>query len=251
LTFKLSQHEYNAILLHFIKKQLGVGNIYKETKTNMVNFRIRDRKKLFKYIFPIFDNTPLLTSKYFNYLKFKEAYRILEDTHLTETQKDELMFDLIKKVPSINYISPAWKIINNTVSNTEEANKVMSKAWLIGFTEAEGSFYLVNKSKDRIVHGFEITQKLDFIVLCAIGYILGIKTISKKTHFTVVTTNSRAIENIITYYHKTMKGKKSFEFRVWARCYEKHKGDFNKLNEIRNKIRIKKLGTTVLNPKLS
>lgn len=242
LAFKLSQHEYNMKLLYFIKSQLGVGNINKEFKTNMVNYRIRDRKKLLEVIFPIFDKYPLLTSKYFNYLKFKEAYIILENPSLTKTQKDKLMFHLLTKSPSEDYISPAWKIVNNEVSNSNEANMVMSKAWLIGFTEAEGSFYLVNKTKDRIVHGFEITQKLDLIVLTAIGCILGIKTRSKKTYHTIVTTNSRSIENIIKYYFNTMKGMKSFEFKVWARCYVKHKGDFNKLNEIRNKIRIKKLG---------
>jgi hypothetical protein len=249
LAFKLSQHEYNMRLLYFIKSQLGVGNINKEAKTKMVNYRIRDRKKLVEVIFPIFDSYPLLTSKYFNYLKFKEAYGILEDANLTKIKQDELMFNLVKRIPSGNYISPAWEIVNNIVSNTNEANMVISKAWLIGFTEAEGSFYLVSKSKDRIVHGFEITQNLDLIVLSAIGYILGIKTSSKKTYYTVVTTNSRSIENIIKYFNNTMKGMKSFEFRVWARCYVKHKGDFNKLNEIRNKIRNRKLGTTILNYK--
>ena len=236
-------------VLYFIKNQLGIGNINKESNTKMANYRIRDRKKLALVIFPIFDNYPLLTSKYFSYLKFKEAYKILENTSLTKTQKDELMFELVKKdlrMHEKDYISPAWTIVNNIVSNTNDAKKVISKAWLIGFTEAEGSFYLVTKTKDRIVHGFEITQKLDKIVLSAIGHILGIKTSTKKTHHTVVTTNSRSIENIIKYYHNTMKGMKSFEFRVWARCYVKHKGDFTKLNEIRNKIRIKKLGTTIL-----
>lgn len=249
LSFKLSQNKYNERLLHFIKKQLGVGIITKETKTKMVNYRIRDRKILAEIIFPIFDKYPLLTSKYFNYLKFKKVYQILENTSLTKAQKDELIFALVKEVPSEDYISPAWNIVNNKLSNTNEANKVMSKAWLIGFTEAEGSFYLVNKSKDRIVHGFEITQKLDFIVLSAIGCILGIKTSSKKTYHTVVTTNSRSIQNIIKYYHNTMKGMKSFEFRVWSRCYVKHKGDFSKLNEIRNKIRSRRLGTTILDYK--
>lgn len=246
LTFKLSQHEYNMKLLYFIKSQLGVGNINKETKTKMVNYRIRDRKKLVEIIFPIFDKYSLLTSKYFNYIKFKEAYNILEDTSLTKSKRDELMFDLINKVPSEDYISPAWSVVNNKVFNNNDANIVMSKAWLIGFTEAEGSFYLVNKSKDRLVHGFEITQKLDLIVLSAIGCILGIKTSTKKTYHTVVTTNSRSIENIIKYYNNTMKGMKSFEFRVWARCYVKHKGDFVKLNEIRNKIRSRKLGINIL-----
>lgn len=249
LAFKLSQHEYNTRLLYFIKSQLGVGSINKETKTKMVNYRIRDRNKLAEVIFPIFDKYLLLTSKYFNYLKFKEAYKILEDNNLTKAQQNELMLALVTKIPSDGYISPAWNIVNKIVTNTNEANKVMSKAWLIGFTEAEGSFYLVNKSKDRITHGFEITKKLDLIVLSAIGYILGIKTSSKKTYHTVVTTNSRSIENIIKYYHNTMKGMKSFEFRVWARCYVKHKGDFSKLNEIRNKIRSRKLGKTILNYK--
>jgi len=36
LSFKLSQHEYNTRLLYFIKSQLGVGIINKETKTKMV-----------------------------------------------------------------------------------------------------------------------------------------------------------------------------------------------------------------------
>ena len=245
LAFKLSQQEYNMRVLYFIKNQLGIGNINKESNTKMANYRIRDRKKLALVIFPIFDNYPLLTSKYFSYLKFKEAYKILENTSLTKIQRNALMFELVSTKASEGYVSPAWGKVNNIVSNTKEASLVMSKAWLIGFTEAEGSFYLeggATKTKDRIVHGFEITQKLDLIVLKAIGCILGIKTRSKNTHFTVVTTNSRAIENIIKYYNNTMKGMKAFEFKVWARCYVKHKGDFSKLNEIRNKIRSRRAG---------
>ena len=202
LAFKLSQQEYNMRVLYFIKNQLGIGNINKESNTKMANYRIRDRKKLALVIFPIFDNYPLLTSKYFSYLKFKEAYKILENTSLTKTQKDELMFELVKKDLRMpihgekDYISPAWTIVNNIVSNTNDAKKVISKAWLIGFTEAEGSFYLVTKTKDRIVHGFEITQKLDKIVLSAIGHILGIKTSTKKTHLPLM--NDRAHVSHIT-----------------------------------------------------
>jgi LAGLIDADG endonuclease/Cytochrome C and Quinol oxidase polypeptide I len=249
LAFKLSQHKYNMRLLYFIKSRLGVGHITSEVKTNMVNYRIRDRKVLYEIIFPIFDKYSLLTSKYFYYLKFKEAYNILENSNLTKIEKNVLMSNLVKTLPVDGYISPAWNIVNNTVSNTTDANKVISKAWLIGFTEAEGSFYLVKKSENRIVHGFEITQKLDLIVLSAIGLILGIKTSSKKTYHTVVTTNSRSIENIIKYFNNTMKGIKSFEFKVWSRSYVKHKGDYTKLNDIRNKIRIRKLGITLLNYK--
>lgn len=251
LTFKLSQHVYNIRILYYIKKILGIGNLNIENKTKMVNYRIRDRKQLEKVIFPIFDKYLLLTTKYFNYIKFKEAHNILENPLLTNIEKDKLMFKLINILPDKFYISPAWSIVNNKVSNSNEANLVISKPWLIGFTEAEGSFYLVNKTKTRIVHGFEINQKLDLIVLSAIGYILGIKTTSKKTYNTIVTTNSRSIENIIKYYNRSMKGMKSFEFRVWARSYIKYKNDYNKLNDIRNNIRNKKLNTPILNLKIN
>jgi hypothetical protein len=107
LAFKLSQQIYNIRLLYFIKSQLGVGNINKETKTNLAVFKIRDRKKLANIIFPIFDKYPLLTTKYFHYLRFKKAYSILENTNLTKVQQDELMLALVKKVPSEDYMSPA------------------------------------------------------------------------------------------------------------------------------------------------
>jgi len=84
----------------------------------------------------------------------------------------------------------------------------------VGFTEAEGSFYLVRKDIQRITHAFEITQKLDNLVLVAIGHILGISVSNKKTYNTVSTSNSRAISNIIDYYKNTMKGMKSLEYRI-------------------------------------
>jgi predicted Zn-dependent protease len=65
-----------------------------------------------------------------------------------------------------------------------------------------------------LVHGFEIIQNLDLIVLSAIGHILGIRTRSKRTYDILVTTNSRSIENIIKYFQNSMKGMKSFEYRV-------------------------------------
>ncbi len=45
----------------------------------------------------------------------------------------------------------------------------MSKSWLIGFTETEGRFYIIEDGPRRMEHAFEITQKLDAIVLEAIA----------------------------------------------------------------------------------
>jgi LAGLIDADG endonuclease len=200
--------------LYFIKKQLGYGSVYKELKTDNADFRIRDINIINKIIFPIFDKYSLLTSKQFNYLKFKKAYSIMVDEKLSKEEKNDLLFKLKNEKKPDGYISHVWDIINYKVNSTKDVNLVMSKQWLVGFTEAEGSFYLVKKTDNRLVHGFEITQKLDLIVLKSIASILGISVTKKKLYNTVVTTNSRAISNIINYYKNTMKGMKALEYRI-------------------------------------
>lgn len=93
--------------------------------------------------------------------------------------------------------------------------------------KAEGSFYIVKKGPKRLVHAFEITQKLDIIVLEAIAKILGLT--HKKTYNTVVTTKAERVEFLVTYYHKTMKGMKSLEYRIWARSFSKDNKNFESM----------------------
>jgi hypothetical protein len=260
LFFKISQSNYNLRILYYIKKQLGYGTVQLDAKTTNADFRIRDNKIVNKIIIPIFDSYPLLTNKYYDYIKFKKAYNILSDLNIDNEEKDKLLSILKIEEKPEEYISPAWDKINYLVKNTEDAKNVMNKQWIIGFTEAEGSFYIVKKSPSRLSHAFEITQKLDFIVLQSIAHILGISapfhfqagadisstprgdvdgvsTIKKRIYNTVITTNSRAILNIIDYYKNTMKGMKALEYRIWARSFIKFKGNFNELNKIRSLVR--------------
>ena len=238
LFFKLTQSTYNLRILYYIKSQLGFGSVSFSAGNLNADFRIRDRKTIGSIIIPIFDKYPLLTSKYYAYSRFKEAYLILDNSSLTTQEKDKLLLDLVNKQIPDNYISPAWAVVNNEVKDTNEAKLVMSKYWLVGFTEAEGSFYLLSKTPTRIVHAFEITQKLDVIVLKAISLILGINSVkTKKTYYAVVTTGSRSIENIISYFNNCIKGMKAVEFRIWARSHVKFKGNHERLIKIREIIR--------------
>ena len=237
LFFKLTQSTYNLRLLYFVKTQLGVGSVNTNADNTKADFRVRDRKTIGSIILPIFDKYPLLTSKHYSYCKFKEAYHILENSSLAKQEKDRLLLDLINEQKADNYVSPVWEVVNFEVNNTNEAKLVISKYWLIGFTEAEGSFYLVSKTSTRIVHAFEITQKLDVIVLKAISLILGVNVVKKNTYNAVITTNSRAIENIMSYFCNCFKGMKGVEFRIWARSYVKHKGKYEKLSKIRKLVR--------------
>ena len=175
-TFKIGQSNYNLRLLYYIKSNLGVGSVsVPNSKDNTAEFRIRNIQHLIQYILPIFDKYPLLTSKHFSYSLFKKAILIMNDSSLSTEEKNKLISQIKSQSLPENYISPAWRVINNQVLSVSEAIKIMSKSWLIGFTEASGSFYLVKKGPTRLTHAFKITQKLDRIVLEAIALILGIK----------------------------------------------------------------------------
>jgi len=92
--------------LYFIKKQLGVGSVHVEANSKG-DFRIRDRKVIGSVILPIFDKYPLLTSKYYDYQKFKKAYKILTNPNLSTKEKDSLLLELKSKRVPTDYISPA------------------------------------------------------------------------------------------------------------------------------------------------
>lgn len=239
LSYKLAQSRYNLRVLYYIKKQLGAGSVTKDNTKGQ--FFIRDRKTIEKIILPLFDKYPLLTSKYFDYLRFKKALDVLNNLSLTNEQKDIKLINLKNSKLSDNYKSPAWNDIFLPLKDVNYINSVMSKAWLVGFVEAEGSFYLTSKNSKTIVHGFGLTQKLDEIVLHALGLILHISNPvtykEKYNHYILDTTNSRAIENIILYFKDTMKGVKSLEYRIWARSYNRNKGDYDKLHKIRDMVR--------------
>ncbi len=238
LVYKIALSRYNIRALHYIKTNLGIGTITKDNSKGQIF--IRDRKKLESIIFPIFDKYPLLTSKYFNYLKLKKAFNILNDTSLNKIEKDKLLFALKEESIPQDYISPVWNNIKLPLNHAQVIN-IITKSWLSGFVEGEGSFYLVSKDKTRIIHGFGITQKLDSIVLEGIRIILHIPTIirykSKYNYYILDTTNSRAIENIIAYFRNNLIGMKSPEYKIWTRSYVKYKGNYNNLLKVREILR--------------
>lgn len=226
--FKIAQSTYNLRLLYHIKSQLGVGGVRVANSARgpaqaMAEYRIRNKQHLLEYIIPLFDQNPLLTSKYYNYELFKKALEISNNPNLSVVQRHALLSKLKQSVRDEDYISPVWLAIDNKITSLASAQQVMTKSWLVGFTEAEGSFYLFSKEANRIVHAFEITQELDKIVLDAAAQILGVKVRVKKTYSTVYAENLQDIPKIISYFQDTMKGMKSLEYRIWARSFNKLK----------------------------
>ena len=253
--FKVAQSSYNLRLLYHIKSRLGVGEV-RIGSNDMAEFRIRDSKKLLQYIIPIFDHYFLLTSKYYYYNLFKKGLLIFTNPNIPiiekrlwlaklkleqQEQKEKIKQRSFKSI----YFSPAWKKVNNEITCLKDAESVMSKSWLIGFTEAEGSFYLYNKDINRISHAFEITQKLDRIVLEAASYLIMSKTTplrvkDKATYFSLRSDSIKEIPFIALFYQDSMRGMKSLEFRIWFRSFVKmsHKKDrYAYLKDILDKMR--------------
>nr|YP_010846586.1 intron-encoded endonuclease family protein [Limnomonas spitsbergensis]WEV87799.1 intron-encoded endonuclease family protein [Limnomonas spitsbergensis] len=231
-SFKIGQSVYNGRILHYIKKNLGYGSITKSGVKNtmsrtgikgtsiMLQYRICDTKVLKYLVMPIFLQYPLHTMKYYNFNLFKQALYSADLETRTNIKQ------LFKEGTPDDYLSPH--------------SNIPTKNWIVGFTEAEGSFYIVKKESGRLVHGFGFTQKRDKRILEQLRTVFNIKSSVKsivKGGWGLDTTNSRSIESIIVYYKDTLKGMKSVEYRIWARSYFKHKGDFEALTKIQQQMR--------------
>jgi len=247
-TFKIVQSFYNIKLLYLIRSKLGVGDINLKEGLNLAAYRLRNKDYILEKIIPIFDKHILFTSKRFNYLIFKECLLISMRKDITQNEKIELIRNIHRKTIPNNYVSDAWGSLNiANISSIVSVESVISKSWLTGFIEAEGSFYYVKKDKDtnRIVHAFGMIQKLDPIVLYAIKYILHISAKvqykEKHNYYIIETTNQSNIEYIQSYFKYNndksyFLGSKSFEFKVWTRTYRKFKGNYVRLEKIRTWI---------------
>lgn len=218
-TFKIDQKSNNAQVLYFMKKKLGVGSI-RTDKLGMSHFIVRDQKGLKNVILPLFDKYELQTNKRNSYNRFKKCFLIWTDSSKTQVEK-------------------IIEIRNISLTEYKNVEPNLSKSWIIGFTEAEGSFYLTKKDTNRVVHSFGITQKLDKPVLEEIREILKLKESvrwNQKGFWKLDTSNVKDVKLVKDYFFKTMKSRKSLIYRIWARSF-RDKNEFLKLLVIQEKLR--------------
>jgi len=71
--FKITLHSDDALVLEFIKKNLGFGEVY--YSKNRASFIVSNLMDV-KVLIDIFSKYTLNTSKYLNYLDFKKAFEL-------------------------------------------------------------------------------------------------------------------------------------------------------------------------------
>lgn len=249
LSFSLTQSTYNAKLIFFIKKILGIGGINIEKEKRLITYRCRNRQNIKKIILPIFEKYKLLTSKEYKFLKFKEICNIL-DSDKSKEQKNNLIQKLVSEmkiipdsfIPSsfnnliafpytIGYVNTIdYEKIFNNPQLSPQLLQTISDNWLIGFWEAKGSFYISIKEKKEqkilYTHAIGITQKLDRILLEIIKRKFGItsKVLFRKNHnfYDLKTSSSRALNNVISFFKGKLIGAKNQEFSFWSKTRKFH-----------------------------
>jgi len=131
----------------------GIGLVSNPNNNSTVEFRVHALKDITNVIIPHFDNYPLLTKKYSDYVLFKNVINLMlekQHTNLKGIQKimntrasmNWGLSDQLKKAfPNTIPIIKEQRVINYNIL-------VHSKKWIAGFSTGESNFYIaINKSK--------------------------------------------------------------------------------------------------------
>ena len=140
--FKIALHKDNEMVLRYINNKLGIGGVrlYKDECI----FSVTNQKGM-ALLIEIFDKYNLNTTKFLDYLDLKEAF--LFYTNRSKDLNPEMVSSNILELKNrmntnrINFERPMSSAIN------------ISKSWLLGFIEGDGSFFL---RRDNIIPTFSI-----------------------------------------------------------------------------------------------
>lgn len=237
LKYKIHQPISNIRLLYHIKKILGYGKVIKLEAYRLACFIISDRKVLNDIIFTVFDKYPLLTRKYFYYLRFKKAWLILENKSLTTEQQNCAIEKLNIPLPN-DYVSPAILNLNHKSSH-ETIKSVLSMYWLTGFIEGRGNLDILSV-QDEFKVEFSIQIKREEVLLNLIKRLLHIsnKVIFEEKGWLLKTKQSRAIMNIINVFSSSgckFRGIQSLYFKLWTKAFYSKK-NIGKIHKIVEKL---------------
>lgn len=151
-TFQIGLHKDDIEILEYIKDTLKCGHISRSA--NRVNFFVNDQHSLKNIIIPIFENINLNSSKNFHFLLFKEAFSLTTNKlHLLPDNKLKII-DIQKKMQNM---SSTWVPTINWKIN-------ITKYWLAGFIDAEGTFstnkYIPRFKLENHVKELELYKKI-------------------------------------------------------------------------------------------
>ena len=140
--FKITLHKDDEKVLRFIKDRLRIGGV--RLYIDECIFTITNQKEI-AILISIFDKFNLNTSKYLDYLDFKEAFFFYfnRDPNLNPDSIKDTILEFKNKMN------------NNRIhfERPEKSKIVITKNWLLGFIEGDASFFL---RRDNLTPVFSI-----------------------------------------------------------------------------------------------
>lgn len=266
--FKIALHKDDEGVLKYIHNKLAIGNVrlYK----NECIFNVTDRKGIQLFI-SIFDKYNFNTTKYLDYLYFKKAFHLYINTHSEGAINKNGSGEWIKNTVL------EWKNNMNTnrfnYDRPENSPIVITKSWLLGFIEGDGSFFV---TRDTLTPHFcieltgvqlDVLLKIKEFLEKYLGFdtyslyklknssIITVKTKkarnNSKSSVAITVKNVRVLHNYIIPFlddmsFLTKKGKDFQDFKIICRVM--HNGAYR--NEEIKRI-ILKLSYTMNNYRLS
>lgn len=150
-------HRDDEKVLRDIKDKLGIGKVrlYK----NECIFNITDRDEI-ALLISIFDKYNLNTSKYLDYLDFKEAFVLVHPLFpILYRGEGKGYFYIDKNLKADKVKDKILELKNKMNTNRihfdrpENSKILITKSWLLGFIEGDGSFFL---RRDNLTPVFSI-----------------------------------------------------------------------------------------------
>nr|YP_009741133.1 LAGLIDADG endonuclease [Fusarium cerealis]QID41912.1 LAGLIDADG endonuclease [Fusarium cerealis]QID41964.1 LAGLIDADG endonuclease [Fusarium cerealis]QID42016.1 LAGLIDADG endonuclease [Fusarium cerealis]QID42174.1 LAGLIDADG endonuclease [Fusarium cerealis]QID42226.1 LAGLIDADG endonuclease [Fusarium cerealis] len=141
--FSIGLHIDDLNVLNYIKNKLSCGGISISSYT--CHFNVAKKEDIFKLI-NLFDIYLLNSTKRFDYLDFKKAYYLYYN-------KDELTEELINQILDIKNNMNSNRVSKLETSSTGGCDLKefsISKEWLLGFIEGDGSFNLSRNTMEPV-----------------------------------------------------------------------------------------------------
>ena len=206
--FSIHLHSKDADILYSLQGYFGFGNvsIYDDKVIYQVS-RLRDLECIITH----FDNYPLKSKKYVDYLLFKQAFIIVKDKlHITENGLQKLLSirasinkGLSERLKTyFGYITPILRPEVPKVNLNFE--NVKDKFWVAGFISGEGCFFVkTSKSKTHklgvsVALAFLISQNLrDCLLLEELKNFFNCGTLTITESSNIGTYNVRGISDVL------------------------------------------------------
>lgn len=168
--FRITLHIDDSLCLCNIRDTLGFGKVYEYKEKNNSSFSV-SKKEDIKKLITIFDSYPLQSTKLLNFLDFRKAFYIYNSS---SNRTREVMDEIAKISLGMNRNRIDFKFPPFRAPQGLQIQ--ITRYWLLGFTEAEGSFGVKQDKqayKGNLAFRYVLSQSdLDLALLEAIKVFL-------------------------------------------------------------------------------